>query len=356
MVIYLNDRDNYIFSGLGQGLLQGLNAGLNFGVRDYFTNKQFQNQLKRLNKLYDLQTQKAKELAKFKLDLENEQRKKLVRELLGQEQAQVTNLDEAMNPGNIQNDINTAFNNARQQGLLFGGLGGSLIDKAMQNLPQLNLPKPQVQTQYKGGVLSEYANKDPFIASSIKAQVYGINLPKPKIPKLKTTMKIDIGDKVAVLGIMDDGSIKFNKEFYKSLSPKEKKEFKLKLRELKEKVRHNLATEGLEKQKVNIAKKRVDVISQKVTGDDTDKKLKRLQRAVSYIFKKYNLDNTSFSTKVEALNTIEKIRAINPRDAAILEEYYNRMVEMTNKSLGIETPKPQKNINPFRAGLQNLTR
>ena len=356
MVIYLNDRNNYIFSGLGQGLLQGLNAGLNFGVRDYFANKQFQNQLKRLDKLYDLQTQKAKELAKYKYDLENEQRKRLVRELLGQQQAQVENLNQSFDVGDIRQDILTGIDRAKQQGFDLFGAEGGLLNQAVKNMPQLNLPKPEVKTKYKGGVLSEYANKDPFIASSIKAQVYGINLPKPKTPKLKTTMKIDIGDKVAVLGIMDDGSIKFNKEFYKSLSPKEKEEFKLKLRELKEKVRHNLATESLEKQKVNIAKKRVDVISQKVTGDDTDKKLKRLQRAVSYIFKKYNLDNTSFSTKVEALNTIEKIRAINPRDAAILEEYYNRMIEMTNKSLGIETPKPQKNINPFRAGLQNLTR
>lgn len=179
MVIYLNDRNNYIFSGLGQGLLQGLNAGLNFGVRDYFANKQFQNQLKRLDKLYDLQTQKAKDLAKYKYDLENEQRKRLVRELLGQ-QAQVENLNQSFDVGDIRQDILTGIDRAKQQGFDLFGAEGGLLNQAIKNMPQLNLPKPEVKTKYKGGVLSEYANQSPLIADSIKAQVYGIKLPEKK--------------------------------------------------------------------------------------------------------------------------------------------------------------------------------
>ncbi len=168
-----------------RGFLNSLSLLAQQKMKEDLMNKQFQNQLKRLDKLYDLQTQKAKDLAKYKFNLENEQRKRLVRELLGQQQAQVENLNQSFDVGNIRQDILTGIDRAKQQGFdLFGGEAG-LLNQAVKNMPQLNLPKPDVKTKYKGGVLSEYANQNPLIADSIKAQVYGVRL--PEIKKKETT-------------------------------------------------------------------------------------------------------------------------------------------------------------------------
>ncbi|WP_297452600.1 hypothetical protein [Persephonella sp.] len=288
-----------------------------------------------LRQQYENQINRAKELAKFKLDLENEQRKKLVRELLGQQQAEVINLDQTLNPGNIQQDINTAFNNARQQGLLFGAPGGSLIDRAMQNLPQLNLPKPRIKTQYKGGVLSEYANKDPFIASSIKAQIYGINLPKVEKPKPKVikTDFVDLGDKKVAVAVIQnpDGTIKwtYDKEMVKGMSPKERTNFRIRLRELKEKHRHNLAIENIEKQKLFKQNKEINLS----TG--------QLIRVLDQFSKKTSAD--IFGNKVEI-----------PRNATyqdLKKAFSGKDIYITTKNgdkykvIGIIDNKPLININ-----------
>ncbi|WP_457641406.1 hypothetical protein [Persephonella sp.] len=173
-----------------QGFLNSLNFIAQQKMKEDFMNEQFQNQLKRLNTLYDLQTEKAKELAKYKIDLENEQRKRLVNELLGQQQAQVNNLNQAFDVGDIRQDILTGIDRAKQQGFDLFGAEGGMLDKAVKNIPKLNLPKPDVKTKYQGGILSELANKNPLIADSIKAQVYGVRLPQIKQEKKKFEAKV----------------------------------------------------------------------------------------------------------------------------------------------------------------------
>ncbi|WP_457625060.1 hypothetical protein [Persephonella sp.] len=174
-MIVLGDPRWSSFNRFQQGLLNTLGM---------YAQQQWKNDL--LQKQYQMQIEKAKELAQFQADLEEQKKQKTLERLLGTPQAEMQNIDDAFNPGDIRQDIIQGMQNAKNQGM-FGSPEGLLLG-AIKNMPSLNLPEPQVSIKYKGGILSDYANQNPLIADMIKVQVYGVQLPKVKKEKQEFIM------------------------------------------------------------------------------------------------------------------------------------------------------------------------
>ncbi|MDQ7055701.1 MAG: hypothetical protein Q9M89_04130 [Persephonella sp.] len=83
----------------------------------------------------------------------------------------------------ISRAVNDAFGIPQRAGFL-----GNYWENLKQNFAiQSPTPEvPQVKLKYEGGALIRpYANKNPMIADSIKAQVYGVKLPQVEKQKFK---------------------------------------------------------------------------------------------------------------------------------------------------------------------------
>ena len=338
-MLVLNSNWNYILDSFGQGLTEGFNRGLITKLEQDLYKQKLQQQL-----------EKQKELIKYKQDLEKQAKKELLKELLGREQPEVTNLDSIFRVGDIQESINNALPQPainRAVNNAFGiqqkqnkGFLGNYWENLKQNFAmQSPLPEtPKVELKYKGGALSDLANQNPLIGDYIKAQVYGIKLPEIKKKEKKYEAKVVN----RVLYTFDP----ITGEWIKKGEVK---------KVIKETPQRMLVDTGAEKLLVD--KKDGKVIKRyKVhkteKSKNIDLRLKTLDKAINKILKKYKLDKGMlFATQPQARSVIEEIRKVNPKDAERLQRWYEEYIRLTEETVGIkpEQKEPEKTTrnNPF---------
>ena len=356
-MIVLGDPNQEQAQMFQQGLLNSLGM---------LAQQQLQNEY--LQKQYEMQLKKQKELLDYKQQLEQEALNKKINDLYGYNTPTINLTEPQVVPNNpidiqaqnflsgkpMQDSITSAVSNflnpqAQQQPL-------GLTQKFMSMLPKVEVGQKHIR-----GLLSDsFVNKGiPTAKDYVIAQAYGVNLPKveKKMPKIVKADFIDLGDrKVGVAVVQNpDGTIgwKYDKEMVKKLSPKEREYFRFKFKEFKEKQRHNKVMEQFKGEEIGIKKKEVGLKEQEVKQKQGKKKEEQLSKRINILrnrikdtinrFKKLT-GNTIIAPsgdftqldQGEVKDIIKTIRNVNPDIANQLERDYTLYYQLTNKLLGIK--------------------
>ena len=247
----------------------------------------------------------------------------------------------------------------RQTGGLLSSFYGRLTPIIKQSYLQTGqLPFPKYSVQKVG---KDLAVVNPYIGEIVQKV--------SATPQVKSVHFVDTGDRITPFVVLDNGDVKIPASFYKSLSPYQRQQLKLKAQQLGlQKVKlmqdkewrdflktfkiEELNTQkqkmqmdySLRKQNLGLKSAELQLKAKQLQGSLQDQNLKRigqqvnlLMKAGNALLKKYKLDINSLMNldEIKAHDVIGEIAKVNPVDAERLRRIYERLNQLVSKGAGI---------------------